>query len=111
MQGLAAQQAATDKTTTAHAQDIARAAVKPYTLMHTRTGQPVYDSDYRVSLGGRVTRFLSFSTAARSHSIAMVCHVREDALAVWRPRFDALIEDFRPAPEPFWLRVLAYLGL
>jgi hypothetical protein len=112
MLGLAAEKASTDKANkTPNAEDVAPAVVKPYTLMHTRAGHPVHDSDYRVSLGGRVTRFLSFSTAARSHSIALVCHVPEERLEVWRPRFDALIEGFRAAPEPFWLRWLGYVGL
>lgn len=112
IEGLVAEKAATEKANRQpDADNGPPTVVKPYTLMHTRDGHPVYDSDYRVSLGGRWTRFLSFSTAARSYSIAMVCHVPEDALAVWRPRFDALIADFRPSPQPFWLRLLERLGL
>jgi hypothetical protein len=112
MDGLSAQKASADKTRAeSDPEDVVPEVVKPYTLMHTRAGHPVYDSEYRAALGGRVTRFLSFSTAARSYSIAIVCHVPEDRLEVWRPRFEALIEGFRPAPEPFWLRWLAYFGL
>jgi hypothetical protein len=113
LEGLGAEKASTDKEkgSVAVADDVAPEVVKPYTLMHIGDGHPVYDSEYRVSLGGRVTRFLSFSTAARSHSIAVVCHVPEDRLPIWRPRFDALIGGFKPAPQPFWLRWLEALGL
>ena len=116
MQGLTAEKASRDKEnaqsgTGIDSADVPPEVVKPYTLTQTRNGHPFYGSEYRVSLGGRVTRFLSLSTGARSHSIAIVCHVPEDQLAIWRPRFDALIGGFQPAPEPFWLRWLAYLGL
>lgn len=116
MEGLAAEKASHAKE---HARssagfdtaDVPPEVVKPYALAQTRNSHPFYESEYRVSLGGRVTRFLSFSTAARSHSIAVVCHVPEDQLAIWRPRFDALIRGFTPTPEPFWLRWLTYIGL
>jgi hypothetical protein len=29
----------------------------------------------------------------------------------WRPRIDSLIEGFRTAPDPSWLRWLEYIGL
>jgi hypothetical protein len=58
-----------------------------------------------------VFRFLSFSTAARSHSVAIVCQAPEDRLSIWRPRFDALIEGFKAARDPFWLRWLSRIGL
>jgi hypothetical protein len=58
-----------------------------------------------------VFRFLSFSTAARSYSVAIVCQAPEERLSIWRPRFDALIEGFKAAPDPFWLRLLARIGL
>lgn len=111
IEGLAKEKAEREKGKTPGAENVPPAVVKPYTLGYTRTGHPIYGSDYRVSFDGPVTRFLSFSTGARSHSIAIVCHVPEDRLAVWRPRIDALIEGFRPAPEPFWLRWLAAIGL
>jgi hypothetical protein len=116
IEGLAAEKASSEKEraqsgAASDAADVPPEVVKPYTLAQTRNGHPFYESEYRVSFSGRVTRFLSFSTGARSHSIAIVCHVPEDQLAIWRPRFDALIGGFKPAPDPFWLRWLAYIGL
>ena len=112
LDSLAEEKARSDKATNASdAVDVPPQVVKPYTLSAGRDGHPFYESEYRVSFGGRVTRFLSFSTGARSHSIAIVCHVPEDQLAIWRPRLDALIDGFEPAPDPFWLRWLAYIGL
>jgi hypothetical protein len=108
--GLAREQAARDKTA-ADTEIVPPEVVKPYTLNYRRDGHPFYDSDYRASLSGQMTRFLSFSTGARSHSIAIVCHVPESRLPVWRPRIDALIEGFKPMPDPFWLRWLAHIGL
>jgi hypothetical protein len=116
MEGLATEKASREKElgqsgASIDAADVPPEVVKPYTLAQTRNGHPFYESEYRASFGARVTRFLSLSTGARSHSIAIVCHVPEDQLAIWRPRFDALIGGFQPAPEPFWLRWLAYFGL
>jgi hypothetical protein len=109
--GLAQEKAARDKDKVPDAEDVPPEVVKPYTLAYSRDGHPFYGSDYRVSFGGRVTRFLSFSTAARSHSIAIVCHAPEEGFVTWRPRFEALIDGFKPVPDPFWLRWLAYIGL
>lgn len=110
--GLAKEQGASETSQAkSDVEKVPPEVVKPYTLNYSRDGQPFYDSDYRASFGGRVTRFLSFSTGARSYSIAIVCHVPEDRIAVWRPRIDALIDGFKPAPDPFWLRWLAYIGL
>ncbi len=116
MEGLAAEKASREKEraqtgTGIDAADVPPEVVKPYTLAQTRNGHPFYESEYRVSFGGGVTRFLSLSTGARSHSIAIVCHVPEEQFAIWRPRFDSLIGGFQPAPEPFWFRWLAYIGL
>ncbi|MGV3634818.1 MAG: hypothetical protein ACO1NY_10760, partial [Pseudorhodoplanes sp.] len=109
--GLAKEKAEREKGKTPGPQDIPPQVVTPYTLNYNRAGHPFYDSDYRVSFDGPVIRFLSFSTGARSHSIAIVCHVPEDRLAAWRTRIDALIEGFQPAPDPIWLRLLAIIGL
>lgn len=116
IEGLAKEKAEREKGKTPGvgapgAEDIHPQVVKPYTLSYSRDGHPFYDSDYRVSFDGVATRFLSFSTGARSNSIAIVCHAPEDRLDVWRPRIDALIEGFKPAPDPFWLRWLAAIGL
>jgi hypothetical protein len=112
LDGLARERAANARASAVPgAEDVAPEVVKPYTLTYSRDGHPIYESDFRASVGPGVTRFLSFSTAARSHSIALVCHVPESRLPVWRPRIDALIEGFKPAPDPFWLRWLAYIGL
>lgn len=111
LDSLAKEKAEREKGKAPGAEDIPPTVVKPYTLAHTGAGHPFYDSDYRVSFDGPVTRFLSFSTGARSYSIAIVCHVPESHLSVWRPRIDALIEGFKPAPDPFWLRWLAHIGL
>lgn len=109
--GLAKEKAEREKGRTPGPEDVPPHVVKPYTLGHSSAGHPFYDSDYRVSFEGPVMRFLSFSTGARSHSIAIVCHVPENRLSVWRPRIEALIEGFQPAPDPFWLRWLAVIGL
>ncbi|HWV44204.1 hypothetical protein [Pseudorhodoplanes sp.] len=108
LDGLIREKAERDK---GNADTGAPEVVQPYRLIHTSIGHPVYASDYRVSLSGQLMRFLSFSTAARSYSVAIVCRAPQDALSVWRPRIDALIEGFRPAPDPFWLRWLARFGL
>ena len=112
LDGLARERAANARATAeSGAVDVAPEVVKPYTLAYSRDGHPIYESDFRASVGQGVTRFLSFSMAARSHSIALVCHVPESRLPVWRPRIDALIEGFKPVRDPFWLRWLAYIGL
>jgi hypothetical protein len=111
LDGLAKEKAAREKGKTPGPDDFPPTVVKPYTLKHSRSGQPFHESEYRVSFDGPLTRFLSFSTGARSHSIAIVCHVPEERLSEWRPRIDALIEGFRPAPDPFWLRWLGFIGL
>lgn len=112
---LAKQKAVSDKETADRppdAEEVEPTLTVPYTLRHIGGGaHPIHEAELRVSFAGIVNRFISISTGARSYSMAFVCYVPEKRLAEWRPRFDALIEGFRPRPQPFWLRWLERLGL
>jgi hypothetical protein len=112
---LSKQKAVSDKETSERAPDaeeVEAQLVTPYALRYLRGGEhPVYEAELRVSFAGVVNRFRSISTGARSYSLAFVCYARESQIAQWRPRFDALIEGFRPGPQPFWLRWLEAIGL
>jgi hypothetical protein len=39
-------------------------------------------------------------TGAAGHSIAVVCHVLDDAYEAWRPRFEAFVSAIRVAEKP-----------
>jgi hypothetical protein len=111
---LAKQKAIADKETTDRPPDAEEAAptlMVPYTLRHVGGTHPVHEAELRVSFAGSVNRFISISTSASGYSMAFVCYAPEKRIAEWRPRFDALIEGFRPGPQPFWLRWLERLGL
>jgi hypothetical protein len=112
---LAKQKAISDQETTARppdAEEVAPTLMVPYTLRYVGGGaHPIHEAELRVSFAGVANRFLSISTGARSYSLAFVCYSRESRIADWRPRFDALMEGFRPGPPPFWLRWLERLGL
>lgn len=112
---LAKHKATSDKETAERGPDaveVEPTLIVPHHLRYTRGGaHPIHEAELRVSFAGVANRFLSISTAARSYSLASVCYVREDQLALWRPRFDALIEGFQPGAAPFWLRWMERLGL
>lgn len=62
-------------------------------------GHPVLQAEFRMSMAGQVARYVSYLTAAGSHSLAVVCHASEPAIDEWRPRFEALMAAFQPAPS------------
>jgi hypothetical protein len=77
--------------------DFAPQLVEPYTR-HMIAGHPVMRAEFRMSMAGKTGRYVSYLTAAGSHSVAVVCHASEDVIAEWRPRFEALMAGFQPAP-------------
>ncbi len=77
--------------------DTAPQLVEPY-ARHTIAGHPVMRAEFRMSMAGKSARYVSYLTAAGSHSIAVVCHASEEAIGEWRPRFEALMAGFRPSP-------------
>lgn len=63
-------------------------------------GLSVVQAEFRMSLVGKVNRYVSFATAGASHAITLICHASEEAIGEWRPRFEALIASLRvPAPK------------
>jgi hypothetical protein len=112
---LAKQKAITDQETSdrpADAGEVEPTLIAPYALRHIGGGaHPIHEAELRVSFAGTVHRFISISTGARSYSLAFICYAPESRIGEWRPRFDALMEGFRPGPPPFWLRWLERLGL
>jgi hypothetical protein len=72
--------------------------VQPYAPWG-RTGHPVQQAEFRMSMAGQTARYVSYITAAGSYSVAMVCHATEDHIETWRPRFDALMAAFQPTPR------------
>jgi hypothetical protein len=80
------------------AADVAPQLVTPYASRRI-AGHPVLQAEFRMSMAGQAARYVSYLTAAGSHSIAVVCHASEGAIADWRPRFEALMTAFDPAPN------------
>lgn len=62
-------------------------------------GHPFLQAEFRMSMAGQAARYVSYMTASGSHSIAIVCHATESAIDDWRPRFEALMGSFQPAPR------------
>jgi hypothetical protein len=80
------------------AADVAPQLVAPYAPRRI-AGHPVLQAEFRMSMAGQAARYVSYLTAAGTHSIAVVCHASEGAIAEWRPRFEALMAAFDPAPN------------
>ena len=78
--------------------DVMPELVQPYARVQIG-GRPVLQAEYRMSMAGSLARYVSYMTATASHSIAMVCHAAEADIETWRPRFEALMAAFRPAPS------------
>ena len=56
--------------------------------------------EFRVSILGSVTRFVSYFTGRDSYGVFAMCRVSEVAIEDWRPRFEALMASFSaPAPK------------
>jgi hypothetical protein len=72
--------------------------IAPYAA-HRIGGHPALKAEFAVTMAGNAARYVSYLTAAGNHSIAVVCHAPDSAIAAWRPRFEALMAGFRPAPE------------
>lgn len=51
-------------------------------------------AEIRVSVFGKVTRYISFATAGNSHMFPIMCQAHEAAMGEWRPRFEALMASF-----------------
>jgi hypothetical protein len=102
MQAFAAQKAELETSlasaaTWDRAADVPPQLVEPY-APRTIAGHPVLRAEFRMSMAGNAARYVSYLTAAGSHSVAVVCHASEAAIDAWRPRFEALMAGFQPAP-------------
>jgi hypothetical protein len=102
MEAFAAQKAELEKSVAStvtwdRGADFAPQLVEPY-ARHTIAGHPVMRAEFRMSMAGKSARYVSYLTASGSHSIAVVCHANEEAIGEWRPRFEALMAGFQPAP-------------
>lgn len=102
IQAFAEQKAELEKTVASavtwdRTADVQPSVIEPYAA-RTISGHPVLRAEFRMSMAGKTARYVSYLTAAGSHSVAVVCHASEDAAATWRPRFEALMAAFNPAP-------------
>lgn len=78
--------------------DVPPQLVQPYRPW-SFSRHPVQQAEFRMSMAGQTARYVSYMTAAGSYSVAMVCHATEAQIETWRPRFDALMAAFQPAPR------------
>ncbi len=92
------EEALADRVTWDPAAEVAPEIVQPYTPRDL-AGHPVLQAEFRMSMAGKMARYVSYMTAAGSYSIAVVCHATEADIDAWRPRFETLMASFRPGPR------------
>ena len=104
LEGLAEEKAAQEKSLAGRMtwddRDDVPAQVVERPAQRQVAGVSFVQAEFRMSLVGKVDRYVTFATAGASHVISILCDAPEAAIGEWRPRFEALMASFSvPAPK------------